>query len=178
MSQKMKTKTPLTQSAINLADQTPYLSLEVYEEKDTKANVLDGKAVVVVDPATGLVLGVLNIGGLNGFVVGEGIHNNLLGEVLLETPTTFKTGTWTPAAGKKIRLMQFDISANVTGAGTIVMKDDVTTIRTWQCPVGQFVVSVTIPGNGQDMAAINNVLTVVVGTATATIQWNSCGVEM
>ena len=53
----VKTRTSLDATQLNASNQTPYLDIESETEKDTKALILKGKAVVIIDPVTGRALG-------------------------------------------------------------------------------------------------------------------------
>ena len=95
-----------------------------------------------------------------------------LAAVLITSQTTI----WTPASGKKFRLMGFVITQGVL-AGNITLKDNTsgTTILVIpSTPVGQ---PLNVPlGNGILSAAANNVLTAT-GSATETISGFCYGTE-
>ena len=106
--------------------------------------------------------------------------------VAARTPSVFKslaavlitaqTTIWTPAAGKKFRLMGFVITQGVL-AGNVTLKDNTggTTILVIpSTPIGQ---PLSVPlGNGILSAAANNVLTAT-GSATETISGFVYGCE-
>lgn len=102
------------------------------------------------------------------------------------TPVVFKTlaavsvtaatpvAGWTPAAGKKFRLMGFMLSLSVAGA--VILKDGATElIRTCLMPAGAGLASPGL-GNGILSAAANNVLNLDV-TATGTVTGFLFGTE-
>jgi hypothetical protein len=107
---------------------------------------------------------------------------------LTRTPTIFKsfsaqlitseTTIWTPAAGKKFRLMGFVITQGIV-AGNITLRDNTggTTILVIpSTPIGQPLNVGIGMGNGILSAAANNVLTAQ-GTATETISGFLFGTE-
>lgn len=53
----VKTKTALSQAELNTVKQTPYLELKSRVEQNTNAEILEGRAVVIIDPLTGKALG-------------------------------------------------------------------------------------------------------------------------
>ena len=53
----VKTKTALSQTELNTVKQTPYLELDSEIEKNSNAEILKGKAVIIIDPVTGKALG-------------------------------------------------------------------------------------------------------------------------
>ena len=104
----------------------------------------------------------------------------------IRTPSTFKTlaavavtaaspvAGWTPAAGKKFRLMGFALSLSVAGA--VILKDSATElIRTPLMAAGVGLVAPPM-GNGMLSATANNVLNIDV-TATGTVSGFLYGTE-
>lgn len=88
------------------------------------------------------------------------------------TPQTFTDGAWTPAAGKKARVMAFDISAVVTVAGAITVLDGAVVWKTFQLGVGTFLYRALLPANGHLSAAANNVQSIAnTGTMTTNVSW-------
>ncbi len=88
-----------------------------------------------------------------------------------------ETTIWTPAAGKKFRLMGYSLTSGTVG-GNVILKDNTagTTIHT--LPFGAAAVPLVSPpmGNGQLSAAANNVLTAT-GAATQTLSGVIFGTE-
>lgn len=102
------------------------------------------------------------------------------GQTLLRTRTPGKfislngvsiateTTVWTPAAGKRFRLMGYNLSS--TGAQNIVLKDNTAGTTILVIPgitIGQLMVSPDSMGNGILSAAANNVLTANAGGTNA-----------
>jgi len=95
---------------------------------------------------------------------------------LVRTPSIFKTGTanaigstalWTPAAGKKFRVMGYTFtlpSTATSAAGTVItLKDDATSVFTiivMGTTSGALSGSVELPGNGYLSTAADNVLNI------------------
>lgn len=107
--------------------------------------------------------------------------------VQLRTPNVFKnlsavvitaeTTIWTPAAGKKFRLMGFMLTQGVL-TGAITLKDNTagaTILIIPQTTIGVYIISPDM-GNGILSAAANNVLTAI-GATAETITGFIFGVE-
>lgn len=98
-----------------------------------------------------------------------------LNAVSVATETTI----WTPAAGKRFRLMGYVLTSGTVG-GNVVLKDNTagTTIGVIPFGAANATINVTPPalGNGILSAAINNVLTAT-GTATQTLSGWLIGCE-
>lgn len=88
-----------------------------------------------------------------------------------------ETTIWTPAAGKKFRLMGYTF-AQGTGAGAIVLKDNTAGATIFTIPPNTIGVAFNSPnmGNGILSAAANNVLTAT-GVATETLTGTVYGTE-
>lgn len=117
---------------------------------------------------------VLYDGGANGyFVARTPVVYKSLSAVVITSETTI----WTPAAGKKFRLMGFCLSQGVA-TGAVTLKDNTagTTIFT----IPQNTVGVqncfSLPGNGIVSATANNVLTAT-GVSTETLTGTVYGTE-
>ena len=53
----VKTKTSIDQTSLNASNQTPYLDIDSEKDELSEAQILKGKAVVMIDPLTGKALG-------------------------------------------------------------------------------------------------------------------------
>lgn len=104
----------------------------------------------------------------------------------VRTPTIFKPLTaasvaaeatiWTPAAGKKFRIMGYCLTSGVVG-GNITIKDNTAGTTIMVIPFGAAAAPLTDSfGNGILSAAANNVLTAT-GTATQTLSGYVYGTE-
>lgn len=84
---------------------------------------------------------------------------------------------WTPAAGKKFRLMGYVLESGTIG-GNVLLKDNTAGTTIHIVPFGAANGVITSPpmGNGQLSAAANNVLTAT-GTATQTLSGTLFGTE-
>jgi hypothetical protein len=92
-------------------------------------------------------------------------------------PDIYKSGDWTPEEGKRFMLYAYEISAVVTEPGTILLKDGDNTIKTYTVAAGNFSVNRVLLG-GYLSEVADNVLSCVVGTATADISVNFEGTEV
>lgn len=104
----------------------------------------------------------------------------------LATPTIWKpqaalainseTAIWTPASGKKFRILGFLLVGSA--AGYITIKDNTagTTIMVVPTAAGGAGTFVELPGNGYLSAAANNVLTAT-GSVNMTLSGFICGTE-
>jgi hypothetical protein len=90
---------------------------------------------------------------------------------------TSETTIWTPAAGKKFRLMGFVLTGGVA-AGNIVLKDNTGGSTILVIPVGTIGATIASPpmGNGIFSAAAGNVLTAT-GASTQTLSGYVFGTE-
>lgn len=90
---------------------------------------------------------------------------------------TGETTIWTPAAGKKFRLMGYVLETGTIG-GNVLLKDNTAGSTIHIVPFGAANGVITSPpmGNGQLSAAANNVLTAT-GTATQTLSGTIFGTE-
>ena len=88
-----------------------------------------------------------------------------------------ETTIWTPAAGKKFRLMGYSLTSG-TVAGNVVLKDNTAGTTIFTLPFGAAAVPLISPpmGNGILSAAANNVLTAT-GAATQTLSGVIFGTE-
>jgi len=88
-----------------------------------------------------------------------------------------ETTIWTPAAGKKFRLMGYILTSGTTG-GNVVLKDNTAGATIHVVPFGAANSTITTPpmGNGILSAAVNNVLTAT-GQATQTLSGVVFGTE-
>lgn len=84
---------------------------------------------------------------------------------------------WTPAAGKKFRLMGFQL-AQGTATGAVILKDNTAGTSIYEIPQATVGVPISSPplGNGILSAAANNVLTAT-GVATETLTGVVYGTE-
>ena len=96
-----------------------------------------------------------------------------LNAVSVATETTI----WTPATGKRFRLMGFCLTSGTVG-GNVVLKDNTGGTAVLTLPFGAASSTITSPpmGNGIFSATINNVLTAT-GTATQTLSGYLIGCE-
>lgn len=92
-------------------------------------------------------------------------------------PNIFKSGDWAPEEGKRFMLYNYEITAVVEVAGTILVKDGDTVIKTYAVDAGVFSVNRVLLG-GYLSEAKDNVLSCVVGTATADVAANWEGTEV
>lgn len=116
----------------------------------------------------------------------QGVFNGTAWD-LQRTPFVFKTlnavsiaaeaTIWTPAAGKKFRLMGYLLTSGVVG-GNVILKDNTAGATIHIVPFGAAAVPIGSPpyGNGQLSATANNVLTAT-GVATQTLSGTIWGTE-
>ncbi len=118
--------------------------------------------------------------------------NNGVSYNLTRTPNTFKnfnavasssaTAVWTPAAGKKFRLMGFLIAAS--SAGDVLLQDSTAAASGSPATIFRFASGTGGPGitpagmgNGIVSTSTNNLLTVTAPTTTATVSGTVWGTE-
>lgn len=196
----VKSSKPLDQTSLSPSVQTPYLNLDSQIDPDTNSQILKGRAVVVVDPQTGLVGGIrilppAGTGSTSPYVTaigdstGLGVYGLWTNTPMLlynvgtgnfnmaRTPSIFKAGSgntngdntiWTPAAGKKFRIMGLVLANGTANAQTIAMKDNTggTIVFTVVLPatIGAFI-QWNLNGNGYLSSAANNVLDMNISSA-------------
>lgn len=90
-----------------------------------------------------------------------------------------ETTIWTPASGRKFRLMGYNLTSGTVG-GNVLLKDNTAGSTIHIIPFGAASANVSIPypglGNGNLSSAVNNVLTAT-GTATQTLSGTIWGTE-
>lgn len=158
-------KTAIDWRSLNLQEQVRLMAMKVNEEKN-----LVVLPVFLIDPNTG--------------------------KPLITQPTTWKSGNyntmgdqalWTPAAGKKFRILGFSYFLGdyaTTAAGSLITMKDGSTIlfylaqinTTVQGVISQFV---ALPNNGYLSSAANNVLNINLSAAltACSFEINVFGVE-